>query len=198
MSTRVRDPEFRLLDARLGLASGMEAESTRKLQALLQELPSDQRHERSRVREVLARTLMDQREYDSAEAQLNALLEEDPQQVDASLILARLHMLRGAPDKAVQVLSALTDNHGRLARAHATLGEAQLQAGHLDLAEQSFRRLWELAPQQPDARYWLAITLRRRGQPDQARRLLEGNLKRFPTHTGSLSELLGAEFDLQF
>jgi tetratricopeptide (TPR) repeat protein len=188
---RARDPEVRLLEARLGLASGMEAESTRKLQTLLQELPSDQRHERSRVREVLARTLMDQRDYDGAEAQLNAQLEEDPQQVDASLTLARLHMLRGAPDKAAQVLSALTDNHGRLARAHATLGEAQLQAGHLDLAEQAFRRLWELAPQEPDARYWLAITLRRRGQAEQARRLLEGNLKRFPNHTGSLSELLG-------
>src|SRR6185295_5536193 len=145
---RARDPEFRLLEARLGLASGMEAESTRNLQTLLQELPGDQRHERARVREVLARTLLEQREYDGAEAQLNAQLEEDPQQVDASLTLARLHMLRGAPDKAVQVLSALTDNHGRLARAHATLGEAQLQAGHLDLAEQAFRRLWELAPQE--------------------------------------------------
>jgi cellulose synthase operon protein C len=190
LKARAKDPEFRLLDARLGLASGMQADSTQKLQALLQELPKDQRHERSRVREILARAFMDQRKYDEAEAQLSALLEEDPQQVDASLTLARLHMLRGTPDKAVQVLSALTDNHGRLARAHATLGEAELQAGRLDLAEQAFRRLWELAPQEPDARYWLAITLRKRGQSEQARRLLEGNLKRFPTHTGSFRELL--------
>jgi len=190
LNARAKDPEFRLLDARLGLASGMQAESTRKLQALLQELPKDQRHERSRVREILARALLDQREYDEAAAQLDALLEEDPQQVEASLTLARLHMLRGSPDKAVQVLAALTDNHGRLARAHATLGEAELQAGKLDLAEQAFRRLWELAPQEPEARYWLAITLRKRGQSEQARRLLEGNLKRFPTHTASLQELL--------
>ncbi|MEO8178956.1 MAG: tetratricopeptide repeat protein [Deltaproteobacteria bacterium] len=190
VKARAKDPEFRLLDARLGLASGMQAESTQKLLALLEELPKDQRHERLRVREVLARAFMDQRKYDEAEAQLGALLEEDAQQVDASLTLARLHMLRGTPDKAVQVLAALTDNHGRLARAHATLGEAELQAGRLDLAEQAFRRLWELAPQEPDARYWLAITLRKRGQSEQARRLLEGNLKRFPTHTGSLRELL--------
>jgi tetratricopeptide (TPR) repeat protein len=190
LNARAKDPEFRLLDARLALASGMQAESTQKLLTLLQDLPEDQRHERSRVREILARALLGQRQYDAAEAQLKALLEEDPQQVDASLTLARLHMSRGAPDKAVQVLSALTDNHGRLARAHATLGEAELQAGRLDLAEQAFRRLWELAPQEPDARYWLSVTLRKRGQSEQARRLLEGNLKRFPTHTGSLRELL--------
>jgi tetratricopeptide (TPR) repeat protein len=190
LRNRAREPEYRLLDARLGLANGKEAESTQKLQALLAELPADQRHERSRVREILARALMDQRKYDDAEAQLAALLAEDPQQAEASLTLARLHMLRGAPDKAVQVLSALTENHGLLARAHATLGEAQLQAGRLELAEQAFRRLWELAPQEPDARYWLAVTLRRRGQADQARRLLEGNLKRFPTHTKSLGQLL--------
>lgn len=190
LRNRARDPEYRLLDARLGLANGMEAESTQKLQKLLAELPADQRHERSRVREILARALMDQRKYDDAEAQLTALLADDPQQAEASLTLARLHMLRGAPDKAVQVLSALADNHGLLARSQATLGEAQLQAGRLDLAEQAFRRLWELAPQEPDARYWLAVTLRKRGQADQARRLLEGNLKRFPTHTGSVGELL--------
>jgi tetratricopeptide (TPR) repeat protein len=190
LRNRAREPEVRLLDARLGLANGMEADSTQKLQALLAELPADQRHERSRVREILARALMDQRKYGEAEAQLSALLAEDPQQAEASLTLARLHMRRGAPDKAVQVLSALTENHGLLAQAHAALGEAQLQAGRLELAEQAFRRLWELAPQEPDARYWLAVTLRRRGQGDQARRLLEGNLKRFPTHTQSLEQLL--------
>jgi tetratricopeptide (TPR) repeat protein len=36
----------------------------------------------------------------------------------------------------------------------------------------------------------LAVTLRRRGQEDQARRLLEGNLKRFSTHADSLVALL--------
>jgi tetratricopeptide (TPR) repeat protein len=142
------------------------------------------------VGEVLARTLIEQRKFPEAEAQLDAILQADPQQAEASMTLARLHLSRGAPEKAVAVLSALTDHHGRLARAHATLGEAELQSGHLDLAEQAFRRLWELAPQEPDARYWLALTLRRRGQNDQARRLLEGNLKRFANHTGSLGELV--------
>ncbi len=190
LGVRVREPEARLLEARLELASGLETEPTQKLQRLLQELPVEQRDLRSRVRGVLARSLIEQRRHDAAQAQLTAALQEDPRDIDASLTLARLHLRRGAADQAVAALSGLTEQQGRLARVHAALGEAQLQAGRLDLAEQAFRRLWELAPQEPEARLWLATTLRKRGQVEQARRLLEGNLKRFGAHIPSLNELL--------
>jgi tetratricopeptide (TPR) repeat protein len=190
LSARQQDPGVRLLQARLGLSNGKEAESTAALRSLLADLPLDLRRERAGVRHVLSLALMDQRNLDEAEATLRASLEEDPQDIESSLALARLQMRRGRPEQAVFVLSALTDHHGRLARAYLTLGEAQLQALRLDLAEQAFRRLWELAPHEPDARYWLAMTLRRRGQTDQARRLLDGNLKRFATHTGSLGALV--------
>lgn len=187
---RERGPEARLLEARLELANGLEAAPRQKLERLLEELPVEQSHLRSEVRGVLARSLMDQRNYDAALAQLTAALQEQPRDIDASLTLARLHLRRSAPDQAIAALSGLTEQQGRLARYHAALGEAQLQAGRLDVAEQAFRRLWELAPQEPDARLWLAITLRKRGQLEQARRLLEGNLKRFGGHGASLVELL--------
>ncbi|HKO94029.1 MAG TPA: tetratricopeptide repeat protein, partial [Polyangiaceae bacterium] len=190
LGARQQEPGVRLLQARLGLSNGKEAESTAALRALLADLPPDLRQERLGVRHVLSLALMDQRKLDEAEAALRANLEEDSQNIESSLTLARLQMLRGRPEQAVSVLSALTDHHGRLARAYLTLGEAQLQASRLDLAEQAFRRLWELAPHEPDARYWLAMTLRRRGQTDQARRLLDGNLKRFATHTQSLGALV--------
>jgi cellulose synthase operon protein C len=190
LGTRQQDPGVRLLQARLGLSNGKEAESTAALRSLLADLPLDLRHERAGVRHVLSLALMDQRKLDEAEATLRASLDEDPQDIESSLTLARLQMRRDRPEQAVHVLSALTDHHGRLARAYLTLGEAQLQASRLDLAEQAFRRLWELAPHEPDARYWLAITLRKRGQTDQARRLLDGNLKRFATHIGSLGALV--------
>src|SRR5690606_26563128 len=91
--------------------------------------------------------------------------------------------------RAVEVLSTLTDHHGQLARTYQILGRAELGVGRLEAAEASFRRLWELAPHEPDARYWLAVALRRRGQVDQARRLLEGNLRRFPTHVESVESV---------
>jgi tetratricopeptide (TPR) repeat protein len=187
---RAKDPEVRLLRARLGLASGLETAPTAELRALLAELPSDQAHSRARIRRYLASALIAQHELDAARAELDGLLAEQPGDVEGSLALAELALGRGQYSDAVQVLSALTDHHGQLARGCALLGRAELGLGQLDAAEVSFRRLWELAPHEPDARYWLGVTLWRRGQVDQARRLLDGNLKRFPTHVDSMNAMV--------
>lgn len=187
---RGRELDVRLLSARLGLASGLETAPTSELRAMLADLTPDRAHERARVRRVLAGALIHQRHRAEAESELQALLTETPQDVEGNLMLAELHLAQGKCEQAVQLLSALTEHHGRLARAYELLGRAHLNTGQLEAAEQAFRRLWELAPHEPEARYWLAMTLRRRDQLDQARRLLEGNLKRFATHAPSLTALV--------
>lgn len=186
LSARAQEPEVRLLAARLGLASGLETGPTAELRALLAATPADQAHARAKLRRYLAEALVAQRKFDEARAELGALLAEQPGDVEGSLALAELEVERGEQARAVQVLSTLTDHHGQLARAYQILGRAELGAGQLDAAEASFRRLWELAPHEPDARYWLAVALWRRGQVDQSRRLLDGNIKRFPTHVESV------------
>jgi tetratricopeptide (TPR) repeat protein len=188
---RQRSQEFdvRLLGARLGLASGLETRPTAQLRALLSELPSDQAKARARVRRYLADALIAQRKLEEARTELEGLLTEHPGDVEGSLALAELELRGGQYSDALAVLSALTDHHGQLARAYTILGRAQLGMAQLDAAEASFRRLWELAPHEPDARYWLAVALWRRGQVDQARRLLEGNIKRFPTHVDSVNAM---------
>ncbi len=183
------EPEVRLLRARLGLESGLETEPTAELRALLAAVPADQQHERARLRRFLADALANQRQYEEAEQQLTALITEVPRDIEGSLALAELHLQRGKAEQAIELLSALTDHHGRLARAYQILGRAYLETAQLNAAEQAFRRVWELAPHEPGARYWLAQTLQRRGQTDQARRLLEGNLKRFATHAKSVASL---------
>jgi tetratricopeptide (TPR) repeat protein len=190
IADRGKDPELRLLYARVELARGMETSGRTKLRALLAELPPDAVRMRSRVAGALAQALIAEREYEPAERELRALLEQDPHEPHGSLALADLVLAQGRAEQAVQIVSQLTDREGPLARVYQTLGRAQLAADRLDLAEQAFRRFWELAPQDPDARYRLALALRRRGQVDQARRLLEGNLKRFAAHAPSLSTLL--------
>jgi tetratricopeptide (TPR) repeat protein len=186
LSARAREPEVRLLAARLGLANGLQTQPMSELRALLSELPADQVHARARVRRVLAAALVASRQPDAAEKELGELLAESPGDVDGSLARAELALSRGQETAALEVLSKLTENHGQLARAYLVMGRAELAMGRLDEAEASFRRLWELAPHEPDARQWLAVALLRRGQADQARRLLEGNLKRFPTHVESV------------
>jgi tetratricopeptide (TPR) repeat protein len=189
LSARGSDPAVRLITARLGLANGLETGPTAELRALLAETPADQAHARAKIRRCLAQALIAQRKDDEARKELDALLAELPGDVEGSLSLAELALARGQHSDAVQVVSALTDHHGQLARAYEVLGRAELSLGQLDAAEASFRRLWELAPHEPDARYWLGVALWRRGQVDQARRLLEGNIKRFPTHVDSVNTM---------
>jgi tetratricopeptide (TPR) repeat protein len=189
LAERAAEPGVRLLSARLGLASGLETQPLRELRSLLDDLPADAQHERSRVRLFLARALADQRQHTEAELQLRALLTEQPEDVEGSMALAELQLDTGKSEESVQLLSQLADQQGRPAHAYQILGRAYLQLGQLDSAEQAFRRLWELAPREPEARHWLAISLWRRGQLDQARRLLEGNLKHFPAHRDSLMAL---------
>jgi tetratricopeptide (TPR) repeat protein len=189
LGARARDPEVRLLAARLGLANGLQTQPMNELRVLLAEVPADQLHVRARVRRVLAAALVASRQPDAARKELGELLAESPGDVDGSLALAELALSRGQETEALEVLSKLTENHGQLARAYLVMGRAELAMGRLDEAEASFRRLWELAPHEPDAREWLAVALLRRGQMDQARRLLEGNLKRFPTHVASVSAM---------
>jgi tetratricopeptide (TPR) repeat protein len=189
LSDRDQDPEVQLLTARLGLATGVETGPTAQLRALLEQIPADQAHARARMRRFLADALRAQHEPDEAEAELGRLLAEQPADLEGSLALGELQLERGQPERALQVLAALTDQHGQLARVYALMGRAELALGHLDSAEASFRRLWELAPHEPDARHWLAVALWKRGQLDQARRLLDGNVKRFPAHVDSVVAL---------
>ena len=187
---RAGEPEVRLLAARLGLANGLETGPLAELRALLETIPVDQAHARGRVRRCLAAALAAQHKEDDAHRELEALLAEQPGDIEGTLALAELELGRGQLPEAMRLLAALTDQHGPLAHAYALLGRAELALGRLDAAEASFRRLWELAPHEPDARYWLAVALGRRGQTDQARRLLEGNLERFPEHIPSLTEAI--------
>src|SRR5690606_29439090 len=122
---------------------------------LLAATPADQAHARARLRRYLAGALLAQRKYDEARAELAGLLAEQPGDVDGSLALAELELALGEHARAVEVLSTLTDHHGQLARAYEILGRAELAAGQLDAAEAAFRRLWELAPHEPDARHGL-------------------------------------------
>jgi tetratricopeptide (TPR) repeat protein len=194
LSERAKEPEVQLLAARLGLASGLETAPTAQLRALLAATPADQAHTRAKLRRYLAEALVAQRKFDEARAELASLLAEQPGDVEGSLALAELEVERGEQARAVEVLSTLSDHHGQLARAYQILGRAELGAGQLDAAEQSFRRLWELAPHEPDARYGLAVALWRQGQSGQSRRLLEGNVRRFPTHVESV-ELMATLYE---
>ena len=186
LSALAAEPDVRLLQARLDLARGLQAEPLGSLRELLQQLPPDQGRARAGVRRVLAAALLEQYQPDAAAQELEALLAEQPDDTLGALALSELKLQRGDYAEAARLARALAEQDGQIARAYAVLGRADLGLGENEAAEAAFRRAWELAPHQPGARYWLAQALVRRGQLDQARRLLGGNLDRFPAHVESL------------
>jgi tetratricopeptide (TPR) repeat protein len=189
LSTRATEPEVRLLHARLGLANGLETEPTRELEALLADLPADAQHERARVRRTLADALIAQRRYDDAERQLLALLEEYPEDTDAGVLLGELRLDQGKNEQALSSLSTLAEQNAELGRPHLALGRAHLALGEIGRAELSFARALTLAPRERGARYWLALTLRRQGELERARSLLQENLQLFAADAASLTAL---------
>ncbi len=72
---------------------------------------------------------------------------------------------------------------------HFSLAENELNLGRLDRAEAGFREAMTLVPPHPDARWKLAVTLARRGQPESAEPLF-----RVAVTTGSPASRLAATF----
>lgn len=191
LQPRASDPEVRLLEARLGLARGPGSAKERELRALIAQVPDEQEHQRARIRRFLARALTAQERLEEAQRELELLVDDRPEDVEGRLALAELHLTRRRGVEAARVLEGLPEQHGHLARARELIGRAELESGDIAGAESAFRQLAELAPHAPDASYWLAVALDRRGEAEQARRLLEANLTRFPTHVRSMLELAG-------
>lgn len=180
-----------LLEARLALADAQETRPIGILTELTRTWPAEDIAGRARVRRYLATALLEQRNYDGAEAELARLLAERADDLEGGLLLAQVWLSRGNVDRAIPLLEQLAERHVDSAAVHATLGRAYLGTAQLERAEKTFSKLVAQAPREPDGAHWLAVTLGRAGQPERAREVLEQNLRRSPDHTQSLRALAG-------
>ncbi len=109
---------------------------------------------------------------DDAIAKVRDVLAEDPDVVEAYLILGNLHMKAKRADEAIaayrQALS-LDDRHENAAFA---LGLAYRQAGRTDAAEAGFERVLQINPRSTKAQWQLADLWMRRGDVARAEKAL--------------------------
>ena len=101
--------------------------------------------------------------FNEAQQLLLGRLSTRPHDVEAWILLAKVHQQRGDSGQALAAASraaALDPGH---AEAHYTLGRVQRAGGRSDAAEQSYRRALALAPDNPDALTSLGMLLRARG-----------------------------------
>jgi tetratricopeptide (TPR) repeat protein len=143
------------------LRYGTVAEGEQHLRQALQKFPQ---HMQAAM--VLARVKLEQRDYAAAEQVLKQAAQNNPQSMEAALGLAEFYRIRSRWNEAESQFQKVLSIDANNALALDGLAAVQLQAGHKDQAEQSYRRLATL----PDKRFkhHHAAYLFQQGQRDAA------------------------------
>jgi len=115
-----------------------------------------------------ARLLRDKGLLDSAEAELTAALEYDPDNRDVKLDLADLYLLKSDGQRAEEIVDAILAEDPRHHRARLLKGIALFRMWKLDEAERILKEVLVLNPDPARTHYYLGLLYELRGQQDQA------------------------------
>ncbi len=115
------------------------------------------------------KSLIEADEYTTAQAQLEALVAEDPQNAEAQFLLGLSYFNLGKPEKAREAFNrALELDPERAGAVHHNLGALAYEMGELQKAEEEFKAALTAEPDDPDTHYQLGATYLRRALPAQA------------------------------
>lgn len=119
-------------------------------------------------------TLNRQQEGDEQRALeiVNAVLQEDPENLRASYVAGLLSLYLGETEAALARFNTVTAGDPDDAYAAYFTGQALVQQGELAAAAAAYTRAIELDPYLRSAYYGAALVLRRLDQPEQAREML--------------------------
>lgn len=106
--------------------------------------------------------------YTDAENVLSRCLAANPDNLEASVLQARVWRKLGRTEAAYKALVSLVDREPRLASALSELGALHLSQGNADQAVEVLRRAVELELVDREMRYLFAQALQRDGQAEQA------------------------------
>jgi arylsulfatase A-like enzyme len=117
---------------------------------------------------VLAQALLELDRPEAAALRFSAVLEEDPDNVEAHLGLGLIALREGRSDEARAELERGVELDPALPEAWNGLGVIHAQRGDLNEAERLWRRAVELDPGMSDTWFNLALIHRRMGRPGEA------------------------------
>lgn len=104
---------------------------------------------------------------------VEAVLQEDPDDLRANYIAGLLHLYLGETEAALARFGVVTAGDPEDAYAAYFTGQALVQQGDLEAAAIEYRRAIEQDSYLRSAYYGAALVLRRLGQPDRAREMLD-------------------------
>lgn len=109
-----------------------------------------------------------------------AVLELDPNQVDALHLLGVLSGQLGRHEQAIQLITRAIELQPRFIEAHNNLGNVMHELGRLDAAEACYRRALQLQPDFTDALNNLGMVLDEQGKSGEAETLYRQALRLQP------------------
>jgi tetratricopeptide (TPR) repeat protein len=180
--------ECEITRSRILLAQGETKAAIDALQALGTRFPGA-----SADKYQLALAQLQNQDEPSAIEALRHAVAQNPDHVEATLLLARLNIRAGNTEQAAVAMMQLLDARPGFSPAERLLIEAMNAMGRVDevithLAQQAAR-----APERADLQRLLGLLYRRQNKPDDARKCLQASLKLTPGFLPAVSELLDLE-----
>lgn len=147
------------------------------------------------VHETLAMIAIAKKDLATAEKEANASLAQEPDRIQALMLLSQIRRMQGRPTDELAVLERASDVVQRrhlpaIRELEFRLGEGLLQAGRAPEAEQAFRRETAAFPDNLHAWANLALVVGAQGRREEARRVVNEAIARNP---GPQSRSLGVQ-----
>jgi tetratricopeptide (TPR) repeat protein len=133
-------------------------------------------------------TLLRMGRIDEAEVQLRRTVLDDPQSTDAHSSLGVIFLHKGEQPKAIRHFMAAADIRPDVA-AWWNLGNAQMQAGQVPAAIDSFLRALKVNPAHADSHFSLGVAYASQGKQKAAKEHYQQALAAEPNHLPSLNNL---------
>ena len=113
---------------------------------------------------------------------LDRAIKAHPEKVDFSVQLARYHLRKGQPERALTLLLPLREHHVRHPGLLAVVGESYLALQNWPSARAEFTALVDVVPKRGQGYYWLALVCDRTDDRDCVKRQLARALEVEPGH----------------
>ncbi|MFN0079488.1 MAG: tetratricopeptide repeat protein [Prosthecobacter sp.] len=133
-------------------------------------------------------TLLRMGRIDEAELQLRRTVLDDPQSTDAHSTLGFIFLHKGEQPKAIRHFMAAADIRPDVA-AWCNLGNAQMQAGQVPAAIDSFLRALKVNPAHADSHFSLGVAHASQGKQKAAKEHYQQALAADPNHLPALNNL---------
>jgi tetratricopeptide (TPR) repeat protein len=177
-----------LLQQRVRLAQGKTDEAIAECERLVAAFPKA-----VQGRFFLGLAHLQKGDVKKATAELQKAVELNPDYTEAVRILSEIQIRIGNADAALGLLNDLIRRHPEAGSAYILMGSAYISKRDFTKAEETYRKVMHLMPENPQGPYLLGLAMRRQGKDAESSAMFEAALKLAPGFIEPLDQLAAIE-----